>query len=49
MAETIVKEKHPDNKIKEYPILDPQQLLSLIRANQVMIRQLEDEILLLKQ
>ena len=33
-----------NNKISEYPVLDPQQLLSLIRASQILITDLEERI-----
>ena len=35
-------------KKKEYPILDPQALLHLIKANQTMIIDLEDRVLRLE-
>ena len=34
-----------ENKAKEYPTLNPQQLLSLIRANQLMHSVTEDRLL----
>lgn len=32
------------NKIKDYPVLNNQQLLSLIRANQIMIEELAKQV-----
>jgi len=38
------KEKIRLNKIKNYPVLDSQQLLSLIRVSQILIKDLEERV-----
>jgi len=37
------------NKNKEYPVLNSQQLLSLIRANQILMQDFEERIIKLEK
>ena len=40
--------RRKENKLNDYPLLDNQQLLSLIRANQLMLTDLEEKYYNLK-
>lgn len=40
-----LEQRHKQNKIRNYPNLTNQQLLSLIRASQIMITDLEERML----
>lgn len=43
MKETVI------NKNRNYPLLDNQQLLSLIRANQILLTDLEERLIFLEE